>query len=669
MKKISWNTRYLILGLPLLLLISGAGRQCSPNWEPPAAPVISLQTPSPGLDQTILISGSAPSASTVALYLNADCSGLPQRELPAAELSDPGASLAVPPDATTKVSARSMLDRANFSDCSNVVTYVQHGNRYWQLTFADEFQGPQPGDDPACYSMPPQCIGEYQSGLFECPEQPQGLAALNKCNWTVLRQNNWMAMDFGPDSNGVNAFLPQEVEVKPEQDDGVLILTAHGYLWDGRPMPDPNSPEGAELAAIFGQPQAEWLKKYDCRWNGNTIKCPILSGAVYNKQFDFFMADGNSNAAERGFIQEYGRWEIRAKLPYGTGSFPAHWLLPQNGSWPERGEIDIMEAGKEADLAYQTYHTGYCEGASNPFQDDHRDCQALKDSGARRFHLARGSQVKERLADEFIKNYHVFAVEWSPTELRFLVDDVLSLTIPKNSPAYGSLTDYQGRATGQARPMNIPHGDFFLILNQTVHNGWSGDEVNPYDFATQQHIIDYVRTYERCTTPTDFCQEGFMFDGSSGLCSPSEGNTSPAYPSPCQHKAAGDKPDSPQNSQFDPCTDPCPYGGYFDGSNCNVVTVPQPPQPIGQAGEAFLYTPSGGTTGMYYKAYPIDQCSEQLRGPSGMIESVPIGLFDGSNCFLDPTLPGVEYFVYGSPESFPTTHYYGALCHHRNVGR
>ena len=43
----------------------------------------------------------------------------------------------------------------------------------------------------------------------------------------------------------------------------------------------------------------------------------------------------------------YGKFEIKAKLPKGKGTWPAIWMLPSStteyGGWPMSGEIDIME--------------------------------------------------------------------------------------------------------------------------------------------------------------------------------------------------------------------------------------------------------------------------------------------------------------------------------------
>ena len=68
-----------------------------------------------------------------------------------------------------------------------------------------------------------------------------------------------------------------------------------------------------------------------------------------------------------GFAQKFGRFEVKAKLNHGPGSWPAHWLLPEDTmepgcGWPYSGEIDIMEATfLNKNVAGANFHTGDCQ--------------------------------------------------------------------------------------------------------------------------------------------------------------------------------------------------------------------------------------------------------------------------------------------------------------------
>jgi beta-glucanase (GH16 family) len=57
----------------------------------------------------------------------------------------------------------------------------------------------------------------------------------------------------------------------------------------------------------------------------------------------------------------YGRFEVRAKLPKGRGTWPAIWMLSSDwayGNWPESGEIDIMEhVGYDPDVVHFSTHS------------------------------------------------------------------------------------------------------------------------------------------------------------------------------------------------------------------------------------------------------------------------------------------------------------------------
>jgi len=55
------------------------------------------------------------------------------------------------------------------------------------------------------------------------------------------------------------------------------------------------------------------------------------------------------------FAQKHGYFEIRAKIPVGTGVWPAFWLLADDGGWPP--EIDAMEGRgqRPGDLVMTTH--------------------------------------------------------------------------------------------------------------------------------------------------------------------------------------------------------------------------------------------------------------------------------------------------------------------------
>ncbi len=102
----------------------------------------------------------------------------------------------------------------------------------------------------------------------------------------------------------------------------------------------------------------------------------------------------------------YGRAEARIRMPDATGVWPAFWLLG-NGEWPDTGEIDITEYIGEADWTGTALHgPGYAGDAGI---DD-------------RYYFPEGSDVTD---------WHVYAVEWEADVIRFYIDDVMTMRIPK----------------------------------------------------------------------------------------------------------------------------------------------------------------------------------------------------------------------------------------------
>lgn len=58
------------------------------------------------------------------------------------------------------------------------------------------------------------------------------------------------------------------------------------------------------------------------------------------------------------FSQRFGYFEIEARLPAGKGLWPAFWLMPLTGQWPDAGEIDIFENLGDPRVIYCTVIVG-----------------------------------------------------------------------------------------------------------------------------------------------------------------------------------------------------------------------------------------------------------------------------------------------------------------------
>lgn len=72
----------------------------------------------------------------------------------------------------------------------------------WRLAWRDEFNGPQPDEDPSCHSRPPQCQYKVSGGGRDCPQASWAqLGQLNKCNWAVYSFFNYMS-----GAEGTNSF-------------------------------------------------------------------------------------------------------------------------------------------------------------------------------------------------------------------------------------------------------------------------------------------------------------------------------------------------------------------------------------------------------------------------------------------------------------------------------
>lgn len=167
------------------------------------------------------------------------------------------------------------------------------------------------------------------------------------------------------------------------------------------------------------------------------------------------------------FSQKYGRFEASIKLPLGDGLWPAFWLLPQNeayGGWAASGEIDVMEArGRIAREASGAIHFG-ASWPNNTYV----------------------SKTYTFPSDQGIDDFHVYAIEWDDTSIRWYVNDI----------NYYTVTDWFSEGYPFPAPFDQP---FYMLLNLAIGGVYDNNIVPPASLFDDPVLmqVDYVRVFTK----------------------------------------------------------------------------------------------------------------------------------------------------------------------------
>lgn len=146
------------------------------------------------------------------------------------------------------------------------------------------------------------------------------------------------------------------------------------------------------------------------------------------------------------FSQQYGFFNIRAKLPKGQGFWPAFWMLPAQPDYPT--EIDIFEMlGGDPSTIYM----------SNHWRDagQHHQKQIISYQGV-----------------DFSEDFHTFSLHWDPTVLIWYVDGVERYRTTEG----------------------IPNAPMYLLANFAVGGQWPGNPDSTTSFPASMEI-DYIHVY------------------------------------------------------------------------------------------------------------------------------------------------------------------------------
>ena len=239
------------------------------------------------------------------------------------------------------------------------------------------------------------------------------------------------------------------------------------------------------LACTGQQEQLVWVEDFEAgqpkadRWNFELADgCPNLCGWGNNEPQIY---TDHNHTVKDGFLTitakkedslytstrittkdkfefQYGRVEVRAKLPVGTGVWPAFWLLGSNideVGWPLCGEIDVVEyVGREPDMVFNSLHTQSSHGNT--------------------------INTKKTRIDDIEEGFHVYEANWTPEKIEFSVDGNLLYTYAPEVK------------TQKTWPFDQP---FYMIVNLAIGGNFGGPEIDDAIFP-QEFVIDYIKVYQ-----------------------------------------------------------------------------------------------------------------------------------------------------------------------------
>jgi len=262
------------------------------------------------------------------------------------------------------------------------------------------------------------------------------------------------------------------------------------------------------LLAVFfcmrGTVRAEWKLVWSDEFDGNSINTNNWqfdtgngNGGWGNRELEYytsrpenaFVSDGMLHIVARResyegfhftsakmksvhhFSKTFGRFEFRAKLPFGQGYWPALWMMPEKsvyGGWPASGEIDVTEnRGSNATTVLGTIHFG------GPGHHDQSHGPSFKFTGG-----------------DSVTNFHVYAVEWTTNAIQWSVDN----HVYETQTSWWSSSDRTNTAIRNPYPAPFDQ-PFYVIMNLAI-GGQFGGNPNATTVFPGEMQVDYVRAYD-----------------------------------------------------------------------------------------------------------------------------------------------------------------------------
>jgi beta-glucanase (GH16 family) len=218
------------------------------------------------------------------------------------------------------------------------------------------------------------------------------------------------------------------------------------------------------------------LENY-CAWGSTTSPCDTNSPNAYVGTDNMLHVVARQPSpgvytsarlkSQGKFSFQYGRVEVRARVPEAQGLWPAVWTLGNTiatANWPASGEQDILErvnAAQTPDVNYGSIHgtgfTGTNLGTA--------------------YHFPAGQTAAD---------WHTYGMIWKPGSVAYYIDD------PAHPYATYTTSSLAG-LSGAVWPFDNGQSNF-LLINLAVGGSWPGSPTAATPFPSELDV-DYVRIY------------------------------------------------------------------------------------------------------------------------------------------------------------------------------
>ena len=249
--------------------------------------------------------------------------------------------------------------------------------------------------------------------------------------------------------------------------DGYKLVWSDEFNIDGTPDPKNWNYE----KGFVRNNELQWYQSNNATVKGGVLVIEARKEQVTNPNYQAGSSDWKTNRQYAQYTSssmttsglqtwQYGRFEMRARIPTGAGMWPAWWTLGVSGEWPSNGEIDIMEYYKGNVLANVA-----CGTSTRWTAKWDSSTTAISSLGA-----------------NWSSNFHVWRMDWDDQNINLYLDNTLL-----NGVALSSMLNSDNTSPFKQK--------VYMILNLAI-GGYNGGDPSATTFPVQ-YEVDYVRVFQK----------------------------------------------------------------------------------------------------------------------------------------------------------------------------